>query len=84
MALIGMYCALGIEIPAFLLYDDACHLLGRMMSLMGTYWEAAAGVCMGMLLDKFHYKKYALDLNCSCLLQFDCDPPKTCHCFVPC
>mmetsp|Transcript_14621 Transcript_14621/g.38652 ORF Transcript_14621/g.38652 Transcript_14621/m.38652 type:complete len:142 (+) Transcript_14621:85-510(+) len=53
-----MFCAYGVLMPGFLLYDDACHLKSRMMSLMGSYWESAAGMCIAILIDKFHFSNH--------------------------
>jgi len=39
---------------------DACHLLGRLLSLMGSRWEAAAAVCLIRALDRFHMYVYVV------------------------
>ena len=58
MSLVAVYAMMSVAMPAFLLYDDACHFLGRMLSLMGTDWRAAAIVCCGIAIDKFHFKNH--------------------------
>jgi len=40
--------------PIVLCYDDACHLLARLLSLMGAHWQAALAVCLIISLDGFH------------------------------
>ena len=55
MALVTLYYTFGVAMPAFLLYDDACHLLGRLLSLMGTFWQASAALCLAVLIDRFHF-----------------------------
>ena len=52
--LIGAYARLALMMPIVLCYDDACHLLARLLSLMGTHWQAALAVCLILSLDGFH------------------------------
>ena len=52
--IVNHYHELGILMPIVLCYDDSCHLLGRLLSLMGSFWQASLLVCMVIALDGFH------------------------------
>jgi hypothetical protein len=37
--MIRAFHAFGVLLPIIICYDDACHLLARLLSLFGTRWE---------------------------------------------
>jgi hypothetical protein len=52
--LITTFSDMNVLMPILLAYDDMCHLLARMLSLMGAYWQAALFVVLIVILDRFH------------------------------
>jgi hypothetical protein len=53
-------------IPLYFCYDDACHLVGRILSLIGTCWEIGLMSTLVIALDKFHMINH---INGNCLKE---------------
>ena len=48
----------GVLVSSILLYDDACHLLLRSLSVMAVSWEFAAIAALDIVNEKLHYSNH--------------------------
>jgi len=51
---VGMVVSKSLNYNSIFSSLNRCHLLGRLLSMMGTYWEAAFAICLLLTLDRFH------------------------------
>ena len=65
-SLVHVFLAASQPMPIVFCYDDACHLLARLQSLIGLDWEAAFLVCMIIALDRLYMLNH---LNGNCLSE---------------
>lgn len=75
----------GVNVPMYIAYDDACHLVQRCLSLCGVHWIFAALVTMVVVVDKFHFSNHKDTWCVRCLnphryKQLDDNNTESCEC----